>query len=82
MEKEGVRLVRGILDILTYEEEIYRYPSDWWQAFKERWFPKWLLKQFPVKKAEVWAVHKFPELAPPDGFLGKEFVHLKIIQPS
>jgi hypothetical protein len=25
-----------------------RYPADWWQAFKERWFPKWLLKRYPV----------------------------------
>jgi hypothetical protein len=26
------------------------YPKDWWQAFKERWFPKWLLNKYPVVK--------------------------------
>lgn len=26
------------------------YPSDWWQAFKERWFSKRMLKRWPVKK--------------------------------
>lgn len=25
-----------------------KYPSDWWQAFKQRWFPKWLLRKYPV----------------------------------
>lgn len=25
-----------------------QYPQDWWQAFKERWFPKCLLKKYPV----------------------------------
>jgi len=26
------------------------YPRDWWQAFKERWFPKWLIAKYPVIK--------------------------------
>jgi hypothetical protein len=25
-----------------------KYPSNWWEAFKERWFPRVLLKRFPV----------------------------------
>jgi hypothetical protein len=25
-----------------------KYPADWWQAFKQRWFPKWILKRYPV----------------------------------
>ena len=25
------------------------YPEDWWQAFKERWFPKWVLGRYPVR---------------------------------
>jgi len=25
-----------------------KYPLDWWQAFKERWFGKLLLKRWPV----------------------------------
>lgn len=32
----------------------YRYytPLSWWQMFKEQWFPKWLLRKYPVKKVE------------------------------
>lgn len=32
------------------KEEIdwVKYPSDWWEAFKERWFPKWMLRRWPV----------------------------------
>ena len=26
----------------------FEYPRDWWEAFKERWFPAWLLKRYPV----------------------------------
>lgn len=26
-----------------------RYPRDWWQAVKERWFPKWALERWPVE---------------------------------
>lgn len=50
-----------IVDSLIYElrynifgikrkikKEIKR-PTDWWNAVKERFFPKWLLKKFPVK---------------------------------
>lgn len=25
------------------------WPSDWWQAFKDRWFPAWLKKRYPVQ---------------------------------
>lgn len=32
-----------------------RYPLDWWQAFRERWFPKFWLKWYPVKYHE-WHV--------------------------
>lgn len=30
-----------------------KYPKNWKEAFKERWFPNWLLKKFPVKYNEV-----------------------------
>jgi hypothetical protein len=25
------------------------YPSDWWEAFKDRWFPKWYLNRWPAR---------------------------------
>lgn len=27
----------------------FKYPMDWAEAFKERWFPKWLRKKYPVR---------------------------------
>ncbi len=30
-------------------------PSNWWEAFKERWFSDWLLKKYPVE----YTVHIF-----------------------
>jgi hypothetical protein len=24
------------------------YPADWWQAFKDRWFPAWAKRRWPV----------------------------------
>ena len=33
-------------EIKIYDNE---FPEDWWQAFKERWFPQWLKQRYPVK---------------------------------
>lgn len=30
-----------------------RWPETWWDAFKERWFPQWLLRRFPVSWSEI-----------------------------
>lgn len=30
-----------------------RWPTDWWQAFKERWLPKWALDRWPVQYREI-----------------------------
>lgn len=27
----------------------FSFPADWIEAFKNRWFPKWALKKWPVK---------------------------------
>lgn len=27
----------------------HKYPSNWKEAFKERWFPAWLKRRYPVK---------------------------------
>jgi hypothetical protein len=29
-----------------------RWPADWWQALKARWFPRWWLARWPVKWEE------------------------------
>ena len=66
-----------IFRLATQEEELAKYPATWWQFFKEAYFPKWLLRKFPVQYEEIWAVRKYPEINIPD--LGSEYVHFKII---
>jgi len=45
-----------------------KYPANWWEAFKERWFPKWLLRKFPIiYHEEHYDVHAFhPTVILPD----------------
>ena len=26
-----------------------KYPADWWQAFKERWFRGWMRRRWPIR---------------------------------
>ena len=33
--------------------ETVKYPSDWKEAFKERWFPKWAKRKWPVRYERV-----------------------------
>jgi len=42
------------------------YPKDWWQAFRERWIPKWILGRFPVEYRTVVMDAKliYPKLRP------------------
>jgi len=30
-----------------------RWPADWWQAVRERWFPRWWLRRHPVRYERV-----------------------------
>jgi hypothetical protein len=57
------------------DRQDFEYPADWWQAFKERWFPAWLLKRFPVVRVgyivEVKAL--YPKIALPDS---EHFLHV------
>jgi len=69
--------IRALVKIVVQEELLCSYPRDWWQAVKQRWFPGWLLKRYPVQTEDVWAVHKFPDLAVPPT-LGREIIHLEV----
>ena len=75
--EELENLIRVVIDVATQEDMVHKYPANWKQAVKERFFPKWLKKYYPVQYAFVWAIHKYPEVAIPD--LGKEFVSFKIL---
>jgi len=39
-----------------------KYPLNWWQAFRERWFPKFVLDRWPVKY-HTWKIDfLYPEI--------------------
>mgnify|MGYP001579721581 CR=1 FL=1 len=67
-----------ILHIATIEEPVSTIPATWWDWFKKRWFPLWVLRRFPIQYTEIIVAHKFPELSVPDQLLGHEFVHLTV----
>ncbi len=33
---------------LWREQRILKTPANWWEHFKQRWFPRWALKRWPV----------------------------------
>lgn len=41
-----------IVNALTTDFGLVSWPSDWWQAFKDRWFPCWLKTIYPVRYSE------------------------------
>ena len=55
------------------ETDRIKIPSDWWSAFKLRWYPKWALVRWPAKEREIKIVTRFrrvricPHLEVPNG---------------
>lgn len=47
-------------NLLGKEIETRTYPSTWWDAFKDRWFPKFLKQRFPVN----WDEFKLYNICP------------------
>ena len=45
-------LARGYLYGKVFPPIHIQYPDGWWQAVRERWFPKWRLSKYPVKYVE------------------------------
>ena len=41
--------IRGAVWAEKLETKEVRYPSDWWQAFKEQYFPTWAKERWPVR---------------------------------
>jgi hypothetical protein len=36
----------------------HKYPKDWWEALKERWFPEWAKKRWPVEYVVI-DIHEY-----------------------
>lgn len=50
MDKDYILTIYGrLLGQKNLKEVEIKYPSDWLQAVKERFAPKWYLKRYPVK---------------------------------
>ena len=45
-----------------------RWPADWWQAFKARWFPEWAKARWPVREEvrQLVARELYPKVKLPD----------------
>lgn len=45
-------------------DHVVRYPANWWQAFKQRFFPYWARQRWPVLETTVvvTAYHDYPGL--------------------
>lgn len=39
------------------------YPKGWWDAFKLRWYPRWLLRRFPPTMTRLNVIGFYPQLA-------------------
>lgn len=53
-------VVNGMIFTLTQAiwghkvgDRVAEYPADWWQAVKERFFPRWAQRRWPVKYKQV-----------------------------
>ena len=48
------RLVAEFPAILDERIQFHEsYPENWWEAFKDRWFPEWLKRRYPVRFREI-----------------------------
>jgi len=43
--------LRGYLWGERIGKQSCEWPADWWQHFKQRWFPRWALRRWPVMMA-------------------------------
>jgi len=60
--------------VLTLKAEVYgehlrdhKFPADWWQAVKDRWFPDWLKRRYPVRYTIISRSAVYPEMSLPNG---------------
>ena len=61
LDKVVIRAAKELL-IKNVGQRVISYPDGWREAFKERWFPGWLKKRYPVKYCEHDILAVFPTL--------------------
>jgi hypothetical protein len=57
------------------------YPSDWWQAFRERWLPHFWLRKFPVlyTSYSVSLTEVFPDISLASG---QQYIYVNAVKVS
>jgi hypothetical protein len=67
LDRMVVRLQRFILSERLADESV-RWPTTWWDAFKERWFPNWALRRWPAaySHADFTVYRGYPDLVMPE----------------
>jgi len=58
----GLLILRMTKQIISHKlgDRLISFPSNWKEAFKERWFPDWAKGRWPVKRTEYDALAVFP----------------------
>lgn len=71
--------IRHDVFVEKFPEHTISYPEDWWQAFKERWFTKFLLRRYPVRYTEhrISLSVLYPDMRPPL-YGQRTFRHLEV----
>ena len=75
----GLRVFLARENLEAVERSV-EYPATWWDAFKGRWFPGWVLLRWPVRHTRVtvrlerWAGYPQANVAWPD--LGRARIYL------
>lgn len=54
-----------------------QWPKTWWDAFKERWFPQWVLRRCPVEYERIYVDQPIYERVCPHVAIPDEGVHLR-----
>ena len=63
--------VMASMSILTENVSSVKWPSEWWQAVKKRWFPDILLKVYPVQYIGVDIKALYPHISDPENAILK-----------
>jgi len=68
LDKVVIRAIRNVACWRASETLVVSWPADWWQHFKQRFFPSWALKRWPVlRHTEVYrATAYLPSIPVPD----------------
>lgn len=49
----GRAYLRFCRQVYSHQVAAVAYPINWWEAFKDRWFPKWLKRRYPVRQKRI-----------------------------